>query len=325
MNVWIMSLFLSGGLCAAQAGAAAPSGQPFVPAEDVVQRLNQRYMLVDNSCREQGTNFARGHYYCSGLIMRGTDDGYFLPWEHSPNSIARGSVSFFWIRQDLAVPVFDGAEVPTRSGFVLWAPQDEIDLGREPILDQGVICIFPFDAVTYSVWKNRGCGYKRGPTLTYPQPEALHRNMWYAWGQCEGMGIKTADQWMALWNNDLGDPQLPDQRAQCSWNADSQSGWDNMISIRKRLSGPNMYGWNEVMVDTRDDSGAMLMPHIAAFWYVQVSWEDPMQSLSAARIYQAKLLSQGYYAPILRLDFSAPSSQRFSYRAEDQGSIPLGN
>lgn len=133
---------------------------------DVVASLNRLYVdTQQNDCRELGTNLPRGHYYCSGVLLRGTSDGDYLPWLHSPASIEKGSTSFSWIRADL------GTSVTFRpSGFILRNATEGNRLGL-PGYDEGFICLYPFDAETGSLTIHQGCGHKVNTIqATYPQP-----------------------------------------------------------------------------------------------------------------------------------------------------------
>jgi hypothetical protein len=286
--------------------------------EDTVAAINRRYNLVDNQCREIGTNEPRGHYYCSGVLTRGVEDGPFLPWTHSPSVIASGSSSYSWIRRDmpLARLMFKPA------GFILRNPVEGAASGL-PALDRGLICIYPFDASTGTNLRHKGCALRYENTVLYPQPEAHHRNQAYAWGQCEAMGIRTTQAWMAFWESDPT-PNLG-MRHQCSWNADSPEGWNSAISIfndQRYQHGDAMFTWNELLLDTMKDDGNMLMPYIAAFYYVLDLSPTVLGGLEEARTFQTKLYKNGYWVPILQLNAGAPSLRRYTYHPEDQA-IPV--
>lgn len=77
------------------------------------------------------------------------------------------------------------------------------------------------------------------------------------------------------------------------------------------------------------NDGSENMKHIDAFIYNVNSTQNfatrgdvappkPENGLNSARNFQKKLKAQGYSVPILRLDFTQPPEQRFSYVAADQ-------
>ncbi|HEX8595122.1 MAG TPA: hypothetical protein VF682_17915 [Pseudomonas sp.] len=287
---------------------------PVQPPEQVVASLNKLYNDSATECRELFTNKPRGLYYCSGITIRvASDSPDYEPWTHSPRAIELGASSYSWLRHDVKMlGLLDGDDA---AGFILRNPVEGA-AANLPILEKGFICQYPFDAFS----KNRlhkGCGLG-GPAVLYPQPPADHRNSAYAWGQCEGMGIGSMERWIAYYFNE----SVPTValRPQCSWNADNIAGWNYSIATHARfiedyiqeLKGP--YTWNELMLDVMGDNGSMLKPFISAFFY---DVRGPT-SLGSARNFQRKLNARGYNVPIVRLDFAAPASQRFSYWPEDQ-------
>lgn len=285
--------------------------------EETLAAINRRYNLVDNQCREAVTNELRGHYYCSGVLMRDVANGSFLPWAYSDAEMARGSSSWSWTRRDMVANVQRSF---TAAGFILRNPVEGMASGL-PALDQGLICLYPLEDDASDNHRHKGCALKSESTVLYPQPEARHRNQAYAWGQCEGMGIRSIPAWLALWERD---PQLPPWvRPQCSWNADSPEGWSAAISLFNTLQnqyGDEVYPWNKLLLDNRGDDGTMLMPYIAAFYY------DPFRrcdSLFDAQTFQRRLADSGYWVPVLRMDPRAAPEQRFSYRPEDQLLLPM--
>lgn len=126
------------------------------------------------------------------------------------------------------------------------------------------------------------------------------------------MGITTRNDWDEFFI--LHSSLITGDRTECSWNIESQSGWNNAI-----VSNAKFYDQlpvtNELLLEIKDD-GTMLKKYIAAFFYD--IHNDPVKGLSDARIFQTKLNAGGYTVPILRLDFTAPPAQLFSYVAEDQ-------
>jgi hypothetical protein len=283
-----------------QAPAYAPRAQLQKP-EQVLADVNNNYKETITDCREYGTNKPRGHYYCSGVTLRTVDDGNFNPWMYSPTSLAIGATSYSWLRKGV---------IQTRlyhpAGFIL---RNRIDAIAQdvPGLETGFICLYPYDASTSTANGHKGCGYrsKQYPPSAPAKPD--DDNSAYAWGSCEGMNITTATQW----DQHFQSVGLQTHR-QCSWNIDSQHGWNNMIASRDDF--PQLQTlWNEIMVNNSGDGGQM-PKYIAAYFYD----ESRAGGLAAARNFQVKMNNAGYNVPILRLNFANAGGDIFSYSAADQ-------
>jgi hypothetical protein len=297
-----------------------PDKTPNTPVERpevVVATLNRLYNDTQNNCREVTTNEPRGHYYCSGVLVRGVRDGDFPPWSHSPINIAKGSSSYSWIRHDIPPKATHIEPLLRAQGFILRNPMYGAQ-NRLFAIDVGFICLFPFDGEVDAYPFHKGCAVRKpGIQAIYPQPEAKHHNAVHAWGSCEDSNIRTLAQWYAYYDTHF--VEFPPQRAQCSWNVDNPLGWDNAIAAFNVLHERGEYSWNELLLTVVDD-GSVLKKYIAAFYYthdVNLYPGDP-EALEAARSFQRKLNANGYTVPILLLDFDAPPAQRFSYHPEDQ-------
>jgi hypothetical protein len=266
----------------------------------VLADVSTNYNETTTDCREYGTALARGHYYCSGVLARTVDDGNFNPWMYSPTSIAIGATSYSWLRQDVKLT---GLYHP--AGFILRNRIDAVAHGL-PGLESGFICLYPYDAATATVNGHQGCGY-RG----FKSPEHLSgvkdNNSGYAWGSCDGMGIATATQWDNHFKSVGYNMAL-----QCSWNIDSQHGWNNMIASRDDFPQYNPV-WNEIMLNNYGD-GSQMPKYIAAFFYDV----NKAGGLATARNFQIKMNTAGYNVPILRLNFTTTNANRFTYAAGDQ-------
>lgn len=274
-------------------------------SDELVAALNRQYNDDQQDCREIGSGLPRGHYYCSGIIIRATADGDYLPWTHSPASISRGATSYSWFRKD---------DHPTLllqpSGFILRNAVEGKRLGV-PGFDAGFICLFPKDASTANNPLHNGCISRFArPTVdrAHPQPDVPHRNAAFAWGSCEDIGITTLEQWINYTGDMLG---AFSTSTQCSWNADSQNGWRNSIAMQAHYPDFDFY-WNELLMATVDD-GYGLKDLISA---VFLDAENHQLGIEAARNFQRKLAANGSYAPIVRMDLS--STLPFSFHQEDQ-------
>ncbi|BDU19744.1 hypothetical protein [Dyella sp. GSA-30] len=290
------------------------SAEQAQPAQLVADTVNRLYNTITSSCQEPDTLAPRGHYYCSGLLVRAVSDGDYLPWLYGPDAIRLGASSYSWIRGDL-----NTTQLLRPAGFILRNPWYGITEGL-PVLDQGFMCLFAFDGSTSGSGNHYGCGHpKQALPTRFPQPSAQHRNVDFAWGQCEAAGILSHAQWVAFHEEN---PQLPYDWRQCSWNVDRPLAWDNALLEHSiygdRGHGGHFYVWNELLLKITDDE-SLLKERIAAFFY------DPNHSssgtnppLEAAQNFQRKLDGHGYQVPVLRIDFNAPASQRVTYRPEDQ-------
>jgi hypothetical protein len=283
-----------------QAITIAPRSQLQKPAE-VLADVTKNYTEATTDCREYGTGKARGHYYCSGVLVRTVDDGNFNPWMYSPTSLLIGASSYSWMRTDV-----QQTTLYHPAGFILRNRIDAIAHAL-PGLESGFVCLYPFDAGTSTANGHKGCGY-RGKRLEEASSIGPYDdNSAYAWGSCNGIGITTASQWNAHFNS-VGNVRT----RQCSWNIDSQHGWNNMIASRRNF--PNFTSiWNEILLNNFGD-GAQMPKYISAFFY-DVSRAG---GLVAAQRFQTKMKSAGYNVPILRVNFNAAAASRFTYVTGDQ-------
>lgn len=338
-----LSLGLSTALTAAPVAVDTP--------ENTLKRINDNYNRLDNACKEPG-GAPRGHYYCSGVTLRMVDDGPFDPWDYSPYAIRTGATSFSWIRRDLSTN-----RLIRPAGFILRTPEDSRAL-KAPVMEQGFMCIYSFDGFTgpdRQVW---GCGALKQPVAGTPwantRPEGYqersatnppNKNADLAWGSCDRRNIDTAAQWRTQYSG-VRPPLLAPtslnriQVQQCSWNAEQPSDWDAMIQVHEapgtRHRDPFAYkeALNEFLLRNdltgkSKDDGSARAPFIDAFvWDVNSTFvantrgdtrkARPTIGLKPAQAFQRKLYEQGYAVPILRMDFTKPPAQRFSYEPKDQ-------
>ncbi|KPA92007.1 MULTISPECIES: DUF2599 domain-containing protein [Pseudomonas] len=286
----------------------------------IAQRLNDNYNEVKNDCLEYGSRARRGHYYCSGNIIRATTDGNYNPWERP----STGSTSYSWIRKDIGT---DHLYRPV--GFILRSPLYAAIRGL-PGISVGWTCLYPFDG-----WTNSGkdcdgitaqvaaaAGWPFNPS---PAPRPPTGNSGYAFGSCDKLGITTREQWLqffavgqnALWN-------------QCSWNVDSQTSWNAMLAIHQSDITPysqidpqsgidaSWYkpGHNELRLNNAASNTTLNAQAIEAI-YFDVNAQPG--SLDSARNFQRKLGQAGYPSvPIVQLNFRAAPSERFNFAASDQ-------
>ncbi|WP_097302949.1 DUF2599 domain-containing protein [Pseudomonas chlororaphis] len=308
----------------------AVAAQPPLDPLETLNRINRNYNTLKDVCREPDTGAARGHYYCSGVTLRMVNDGPFNPWDYSPYAIKIGATSYSWIRKDLSTKILIHP-----AGFILRTPTDATAL-KLPVKEQGWTCIYAFDGGTGPERKWYGCGFfdSREPPRS-AQGTMTNRNAALAYGTCSEVGVSTAEQWTQKYT---GLMKGPIQYSQCSWNAEKPSDWNAMIRVhesRVNTTNKDPFAYsaqvNEFMLKNASatNDGSENMKYIDAFIYNVNSTQNfatrgdqappkPENGLNSARNFQKKLQAQGYSVPILRLDFTKPAEQRFSYVAADQ-------
>ncbi len=309
---------------------SAIAAQPALDPIETLNRINRNYNTLNNDCKEIDSGAARGHYYCSGVTLRMVNDGPFNPWDYSPYAIKIGATSYSWIRKDLSTSILIHP-----AGFIMRTPTDAAALNR-PVKEQGWTCIYAFDGGTGPERKWYGCGFfdsKEPPRNA--QGTLNNKNAQWAYGTCAEAGVTTAEKWSQQYTGLL---KGPIQSSQCSWNAEKPSDWNAMIRVHESRATTTMKDpfsiktqVNEFMLKNASatNDGSENMKYIDAFIYNVNSTQNfatrgdqappkPEDGLKSARNFQKKLNDQGYPVPILRLDFTKPPEQRFSYVAADQ-------
>nr|WP_238156210.1 DUF2599 domain-containing protein [Pseudomonas baetica] len=306
------------------------AAQPSLDPLDTLKRINHNYNTLKDACQEPDTGAARGLYYCSGVTLRMVNDGPFNPWDYSPYAVKIGATSYSWIRKDLSTRILIHP-----AGLILRTPTDAATLNL-PVKEQGFTCIYAFDGGTGPERKWYGCGFfdSREPPHA-AQGVMNNRNAALAYGTCAEAGVTTAEQWTQKYT---GLMKGPIQYSQCSWNAEKPGDWHAMIRVhesRPNTTNKDPFAFsaqvNEFMLKnaTATNDGSENMKYIDAFIYNVNSTQNfatrgdqappkPENGLNSARNFQKKLKTQGYNVPILRLDFTKPPEQRFSYIAADQ-------
>ena len=156
--------------------------------------INKNYNEDTTSCTEYGTGIARGYYFCTGVLVRTTDNGNFNPWAPSTTALTLRATSYSWIRHDLNTSSFY-----KRAGYILLNPAD-ILAGAVPGMNYGKVrpndgppdytwvqCVYPFDAWTTRTMNRNyfGCNFE-GTGLGHP-------DVGHPYGSCDiGLGYSTA-------------------------------------------------------------------------------------------------------------------------------------
>ncbi|WP_166650572.1 DUF2599 domain-containing protein [Pseudomonas graminis] len=291
------------------AAALAASENP----EDILHRIIANYENIrtaDSPCLEDKTGNPRGHYYCSGVLVR-TVDYRYDPWSISPSAQTLDSTSSSWLRQDN--DDVKNPRLPGPAGYILRAPSDAVAAGKEP-LDVGWRCLYAYDAGTV-LHGGHGCDFQYDNVKDPSKQLTLNnRNRADVYGSCAEINVRTE----ADWNGFMARKHYG---AQCSWDPEYPKYWDSMIELRKfnRASWP-YFSWNELLLKNLSSTGdgSKLIPHIDAFFY-DIRRPANESGLYTARELQIRMkVASGKTLPILRLDFKASAAERFSYVASDQ-------
>ncbi len=307
---------VTGGMPAINSVSTGPKAKVQVSLSDgpgISALINKNYNEDTTSCTEYGTGKARGYYFCTGVLLRTTDNGNFNPWESSPTALQLRATSYAWIRHDLNTSsLYKGA------GFILLSPADILAeavpgldfLRRGGLGATAVQCVYPFDAwTTRTMDRGRfGCD-EEGTGLGSTDP-------YNSYGSCDNkLGFTTAQQWNTHFQS-VGQTY----HRQCSWNADNAQGWRNMIASHN--SFPGRVYWNEVMLfnwGPTAEAGATAANEMMRRWTVAYFYDQAVAgSLATAKVFQQKMAATGKRVPILRLNFTAAAASRFEFRAADQ-------
>jgi hypothetical protein len=294
--------------------------------------INKNYNEQIQSCVDK-TGAQRGHYYCTGVIVRTLDTGRFNPWDYSPLAVALGSTSYSWIRQDTP-----SNRLYHPAGFVIRAPEDAV-ANQLPPLDVGWLCIYSFDADTTRALRDKsgqsgtprgwnGCDFESDAQEDPSNQKQMQPNVNQAnaYGSCAEVGVSAAANPADAWIKRYGAGGVTMQRNQCSWNVESNSDWRTLIGIHIFKGTWAASGWTELLLknSSATNDGSKLTPYIDAFVYdVNRGSElnaDNQAPLTLAMIFQQKLRQAGYLVPVLRMNLAPGfTGARFAYDANDQG------
>lgn len=272
--------------------------------------INKNYNEDTTSCTEYGTGKTRGYYFCTGVLLRTTDNENFQPWESSPTALQLRATSYSWIRHDLNTTNFY-----KRAGLILLNPADVIADAVPGLIypvfantrNTPVQCVYPFDAWTTRTMNRNylGCDFE-GTGLGSP----IVGN---SWGSCDNsLGYSASAQWDSHFRSN-GQVNYK----QCSWNADNPQGWRNMISSHNSFGGQS--SWNEVMLYNWGPQREPTVEESMRRWVVAFFYDYAKPgALADAQAFQQKMANTGKRVPILRIDFNAAASQRFQFLPGDQ-------
>jgi predicted component of type VI protein secretion system len=259
---------------------------PLPVGVNVATRLNGRYLDTRDKC-DNGTPA----YYCSGVVIRGTQNGNFDPWNPSTNALALGGVSFSYMRKDAYVK-----DVYRNSGYIVLGQQEAV--AKDKGLDY--LCVYAYDAWTAQPDRpDAGCGFQPR-TAQAPDPST-----------CSQVDAITDTGWYAFIST------LPKQQDQCSLSAQDPEQFVTSLNVRANRPANMPDAWNEILVKTWDQNIPEKLP-LEAFFYKNAS------GLAEAKAYQQKYATRtgGGWLPIIKLDLARLSDAPFSYSPTDQGVQP---
>ena len=264
-------------------------------AADPAATLNTWYQKRDSQCGSA----TRPAFLCSGVTLRATTTSPdFLPWDPSPDGLAKGGISASWLRIDMNFP-----DTVRPNGFVFY-PAYDAPTGTRQI---EVLCAFPFDGDTWNRRTLQGCG---------PHTSNVDRSR-----PCQDLGIQTAEQWLINYYT----PGHARHSHQCGWDVriGSPATADRFQQSIRARAGLQWDQWrftSELILRTWPTGVGASLPIHSFFYRVGNS-----QALNDARQDQTRYFrSYGKALPIVRL--TLPTSQAgtasFSYSSTDQA-IPL--
>lgn len=240
--------------------------------EYVAQKLNLRYIDLRPNCRGLSTP----SFLCAGIMIRGTQKNpAYHVWNNSPASIAKGGVSFSYLRSDAD---FNRLAYNYTNGYIFM-----------PILDSkgklhpNILCSFPTDAWTESR-ADAGCG----EYPAYPGSDLCHLK-----------DVNTAEQWWA----DYTSHPIERQRWQCGFDVrDSRNtlagpAFAASQAARTLMGDEGFQKQNEMIVEVWPEDSGKDLP-LEAFFYVEGSAEG----LADAQYNQQDLkITDDVLIPIIKL------------------------
>ncbi|MFJ3483625.1 hypothetical protein ACIPL1_09610 [Pseudomonas sp. NPDC090202] len=254
--------------------------------------LTARYADTSANCGSNSTPA----FLCTGVMLRGTSNNpTYHVWDNSPASIAKGGVSFSYLRTD--APIFRLAYTYNNGYFF-----NAYFHVSEKLLPE-VLCFFPTDGDSYDR-ADKGCGAK----IDRPGSDSCHLS-----------GITTAQQW---WEHYTAHTENRDEW-QCSFSVEDD---------RNSLAGPAFFEGikamalvgrepadkpNEMILAAWKDGLGKVLP-LEAFFYLSGSSEGR----TVARRNQTDLYAtDGVLLPVIEIQLPKVASEPagFFYHTEDQG------
>jgi hypothetical protein len=255
---------------------------------------------------------SRPAFLCSGIIMRDADfSTSFRAWDPSPTQIAKGGVSFVYIRKDSKFLMYTGFT----KGYIIF-PELERPAGKTKLMME---CIFPMDGST-DYRRDHGCG--QGPYPNYVASDRCHILQ---------PAVSTAAQWVNHYYNNgaayrslhqcaFSVPDSANQHAAPTFNAALAS----MALLNSTHQNESFNTWNEMLVDVWGQGLGRTFP-IKAFWY---RTNGQTNGLADAQKIQHDFLCSstggGVLLPLIRVmpPRSPTEDFIFQYNEADQSTSP---
>lgn len=273
------------------AWTAHAGSPPFARQGNPAAELQRWYDTAVDDCGDP----RNPAYQCSGILLRATDTTpTSLPWEPSDRHLAKGSVSFSWVRQDV------GFTWPyaRQNGFILY-PNQDAPAGK--VSDMLIRCSFPSNAGTDGRDTLQGCGPLRGQESSTDT--------------CQNLGVTTAAQWLQRYTNEDGG-------AACGWYLEGVDGlraasaFKAAADAHQGLEDERWANNNEVLVAVWPKGSGGTLP-LHSFFHIA----GDRRALVRAQHDQIRYHQQhGQFIPVLGLGFPGSKGERmsFAYSEHDQ-------
>lgn len=255
----------------------------------------QMQSAYDATAANCGSSDAIPAHACSGVLLRATKPSpTYHSWHHSPNSKAKGGVSFSYLRAD--IPTRQLA-ADARSGFTLYPllkrPKDT--------LHYKVLCATPTDGDTWTR-DQQGCGDNSNTAET----EAA----------CHLQGVLTAEQWIERFR------ASGDYKRQCAFDVRKERKAERAEAFLQSLRAKQLYAselpfpWNEVIIGAWDEEGSNRLP-IQSFFYIDGQYNALAQAQADQKDWFA---TYGAFIPVIRIRLpgGGQSAATFSYHEAEQ-------
>lgn len=256
----------------------------------VAAALTARYMDVRPNCGSPSLPA----FLCRGLILRSTvPSTAYKAWNPSPHSQASGGVSFSFLSKDAN---FSGLVFGQQNGYIFYPV-----LGRPVGTRQiEILCAIPIDGAT-GAREKPGCG--------------PHREVPISSGLCQTVGIATAEQWVARWN------QYKQSKYMCSFDVRDEMNNLAANSFYQSIRAHNLaeffaggHDYIELILRTWPQDIPKELP-IEAFFYVK-------DGLAGAQHDQRDFFksTNGIVKPIIKITLptSVSGNATFTFNPADQ-------
>lgn len=269
---------------------------------DVAKTLSALYSNTVENCGSD----SKPAFLCSGVTLRATEtNASFYPWNPSPSSVARGGVSFSWLRKDSN---FSELVFGYGNGFIFY-PILSNPSGKQKI---EILCFFPLDSASTARGGPGGCGSHK----LYPMVSGLCHE--------QTPKIDSAAGWYSHYSS-ISDVNFDRHHHQCGFdvrdkvNYHAGPNFTAGVKARALLTGRDQTFLNEIILATWDQNIPKQLP-IMAFFYINDS--SKTKWLADAKNDQQRFYQQsgGMIVPIIKITLpsTAAGTATFIYSDADQ-------